>query len=239
MPYKDPTEHREEKAAYFATYYAAHKKEIAAKHVVYNAAHREEKVAQGAAYRAAHRKEKAAYAVAYYANHRKEKAAYAAANYAAHREERAANYAAHREERCAYQRVYHASHIEDILSRESTYRAAHRKEKAAYLAAYHKKHPDKSNAKCARRRALKMSALIGATASQVAEIAEIYRLAKEASKVRCYLCGSLIPKGHRHVDHIMPLSKGGAHRPSNLAVACDKCNLSKQAKLPEEIGLLL
>lgn len=71
------------------------------------------------------------------------------------------------------------------------------------------------------------------------EIKEIYRKAKEDPKVRCYLCGKLIPIGHRHVDHIVPLSKGGVHRPSNLAVACDNCNREKHTKMPEEVGILV
>ena len=61
----------------------------------------------------------------------------------------------------------------------------------------------------AKRRALKQGTIIGATVERLSEITEIYRLAREAPKIRCYLCGRLIPKGHRHVDHIMPLSKGG------------------------------
>ena len=78
-----------------------------------------------------------------------------------------------------------------------------------------------------------------ATIGNQDEIKEIYRIAKERLRVRCYLCGDLIPKGHRHVDHIIPISKGGHHRPSNLAVACDGCNLKKHAKMPREVGLLL
>lgn len=81
--------------------------------------------------------------------------------------------------------------------------------------------------------------ILGATVGNLAEIKELYRKAKEDPKVRCYLCKKLIPIDHRHVDHIVPLSQGGAHRSSNLAVACDECNLKKSAKLPEEIGLLL
>jgi len=34
-------------------------------------------------------------------------------------------------------------------------------------------------------------------------------------------------------------SKSGAHRQSNLAIACERCNLSKAAKMPEDIGLLI
>lgn len=35
-----------------------------------------------------------------------------------------------------------------------------------------------------------------------------------------------------HIDHVLPLSLGGSSNPSNLALACVSCNLSKATKLP-------
>ena len=101
-----------------------------------------------------------------------------------------------------------------------------------------KKHPG-DPAKHAAVESARRAFILGATIGNLAEIKEIYRQVKEDPKVRCYLCGKLIPMGHRHVDHIIPLSKGGAHRSSNLAAACDTCNQRKHNKLPEEIGVLL
>ena len=34
----------------------------------------------------------------------------------------------------------------------------------------------------------------------------------------------------RHIDHIVPLSRGGSHTADNLAPACQKCNISKGAR---------
>jgi len=125
-------------------------------------------------------------------------------------------------------------HKRDRTEYGITYRSTHQKERAIYEAA----HLPEKRARNALRRALMVGVIAGATANQLAEITEIYRRAKEDPSVRCYLCGKRISLGHRHVDHITPLSKGGKHRPSNLAVACDVCNLKKHAKTPEEIGLL-
>ena len=37
-----------------------------------------------------------------------------------------------------------------------------------------------------------------------------------------------------HLDHIIPLAKGGAHSDDNVQLLCPWCNLSKGAKMPEE-----
>jgi 5-methylcytosine-specific restriction endonuclease McrA len=37
--------------------------------------------------------------------------------------------------------------------------------------------------------------------------------------------------GKFHVDHIMPLAKGGLHCYTNVQVAHPKCNLSKKDKI--------
>jgi 5-methylcytosine-specific restriction endonuclease McrA len=45
---------------------------------------------------------------------------------------------------------------------------------------------------------------------------------------KCYLCGE---KDSEHIDHVIPLSRGGSHSIGNLLGACSACNLSKGAKL--------
>ena len=134
---------------------------------------------------------------------------------------------------------YHKIHKKEDNLCGVEYRKNHKEEIYLQHVEYSKTHRPERNAYEAARRVLKMGAMVGATMAQLVEIKEIYRRAKEDSKVRCYLCGDLIPKRHRHVDHIISISKGGVHRPSNLAVACDECNMKKHDKMPEEIGLLL
>ena len=44
----------------------------------------------------------------------------------------------------------------------------------------------------------------------------------------CRYCGVAAGSGITlHVDHIVPVSKGGTDEPSNLCAACDTCNLGK------------
>ena len=47
----------------------------------------------------------------------------------------------------------------------------------------------------------------------------------------CWICGCDLSEG-MHVDHVKPLSRGGAHMLSNLRPACPTCNIRKGAIWP-------
>lgn len=57
------------------------------------------------------------------------------------------------------------------------------------------------------------------------------------SKNICYYCG-IILNNNMHVDHYIPLSKGGLHTISNLVISCKDCNLRKANKMPQEFKTL-
>ncbi len=48
----------------------------------------------------------------------------------------------------------------------------------------------------------------------------------------CRYCGAI--EGPFHLDHVFPVSRGGAGTIDNLAVACAPCNLEKSDRTPEE-----
>ncbi len=49
---------------------------------------------------------------------------------------------------------------------------------------------------------------------------------------KCQICGSTAKDGVKlHVDHIIPVSKGGKTEPKNLRTLCDRCNLGKSDKI--------
>lgn len=51
---------------------------------------------------------------------------------------------------------------------------------------------------------------------------------------RCQICGSEQSDGVKlHVDHIVPVSRGGRTVPSNLRTLCDRCNRGKRDKIEE------
>lgn len=45
----------------------------------------------------------------------------------------------------------------------------------------------------------------------------------------CPLCGVEVTRVNGHVDHIIPLAKGGAHSQENLQILCGPCNRQKGA----------
>src|SRR5579872_5401787 len=56
-------------------------------------------------------------------------------------------------------------------------------------------------------------------------------------KSRCYYCHKKVnphDRGSYHVDHVIPLARGGRNDPSNLVIACPTCNLRKHDRLPHE-----
>lgn len=54
----------------------------------------------------------------------------------------------------------------------------------------------------------------------------------ERDNATCYLCGrGPLTDSEIHLDHVIPLSKGGPHAPDNLKVTCVSCNLSKGDKI--------
>ena len=55
------------------------------------------------------------------------------------------------------------------------------------------------------------------------------------SKV-CYWCNTSLKNIEIHIDHYIPLAKGGKHTISNLVMSCSKCNQSKSAKDPIEFA---
>lgn len=49
---------------------------------------------------------------------------------------------------------------------------------------------------------------------------------------KCVICGASAKEGaHLHVDHIIPVSKGGTSTPSNLRTLCERCNIGKSNKI--------
>jgi 5-methylcytosine-specific restriction endonuclease McrA len=51
---------------------------------------------------------------------------------------------------------------------------------------------------------------------------------------RCVYCAATLEFDFATLDHVYPLSRGGAHAPGNLVMACGRCNRLKGDLLPNE-----
>ena len=102
-------------------------------------------------------------------------------------------------------------------------RAANPDKAREAVRAWYAAHPERAFANSAKRRALTR----GATVGDPKAVAAIYEKAKSKRRVRCAYCGRYPRVGERHVDHVIPLAKGGPHTAANLRITCAQCNLSK------------
>lgn len=137
-------------------------------------------------------------------------------------------------------RRYGARHAEKARKRAKEWAVANPERVRENRKAWRKANPDKvrvirlmSNH---RRRALERSAAGTFTAADLAQIFE-------AQGFCCAYCKTSLKKTKRHLDHIVPLFRGGSCDRSNLQFLCAPCNLSKGHKDPSEFartrGLLL
>ena len=63
--------------------------------------------------------------------------------------------------------------------------------------------------------------------------AEDIALQMKSQRGKCWWCGKWIV-GKYHVDHRVPIARGGSNGPGNLVISCPTCNLRKHDKLPQE-----
>lgn len=90
---------------------------------------------------------------------------------------------------------------------------------------WRKNNPGVMSALKAKRRLLQENATIN-----LGQIKRWMNGVKSKPSAVCYFCNRVTARKDIHFDHIVPLSKGGAHAIENLCVSCASCNLSKQAK---------
>ncbi|MEK4085143.1 HNH endonuclease [Psychrobacillus sp. FSL K6-1415] len=73
-----------------------------------------------------------------------------------------------------------------------------------------------------KEKANKYPTPIETTKEEVAQIFELF----EGRCAYCYV-EETAETGTHHLEHVIPLIKGGRHHKSNLVIACDKCNRVK------------
>ena len=104
-----------------------------------------------------------------------------------------------------------AANPDKILDRVRRWRAAH---------------PEESRDQYRRRRARKLGAEGFHTVAEVEQL-------REDQNDRCCYCGDVL-NGGGHLDHKIPLVRGGSEWISNLAWACVSCNVRKSTRTDQE-----
>lgn len=187
----------------------------------YNAAHPEEHLARARASAARRPDEIRAYRKAYYAAHADEAKTRT-------REWELAN----PERSRAAKRAWDRKNAERLRHTARERRAANPEPYRAMHRAWKRRNKHKVKEQEHRRRARELGARLGCRK----EYAAFVKWARSARAVPCYWCGKRTKKSARHIDHIIPLARGGADAIENLCVACAPCNVTKNAHMPYEFA---
>jgi 5-methylcytosine-specific restriction endonuclease McrA len=133
--------------------------------------------------------------------------------------------------RVVYDVPYHVRNREA----RAAYDAAYYVRNCERIKAYKKASPDKRKAARANSEAKRRGADGKYTPADIRQILK-------SQKGKCAYCRIVIGDNY-HIDHIVPLTKGGTNWPRNLQVTCGPCNLAKHARDPithaQSLGLLL
>lgn len=124
-------------------------------------------------------------------------------------------YYRHKEKCLEYQKLNKDRHNE--VSR--AWSKANPEKRAVSVNKWARENPEKVRNGCRRRRAKQAGAGGYFTAPQLEERIKFFGN-------RCAYCGG----PYEHVDHAIPLAKGGTNWPANLRPSCAKCNTKKGAK---------
>ncbi len=125
-------------------------------------------------------------------------------------------------------KVYYKNNKERILEQDAKYRSEHKDAIAARMKKYYEIHKDEFVYRARERKKLVRATKDGTITK--ATLDEMY----EAQEHKCGYCGRDLDELGKHLDHILPLSKGGRHTINNVHWVCPKCNLEKNNKTEEE-----
>lgn len=133
-------------------------------------------------------------------------------------------------------RNHRVKFAEQINEYASQYRTENREVMRERSKRWRAAHPEQVREQSFRRRARKAGNGGAYTEKELASV----RAAQTDKRGRliCWRCGKPI-KGNPHLDHWMPIKRGGTNSAGNLHYMHAHCNLTKHAKHPTDIGRLI
>jgi hypothetical protein len=161
------------------------------------------------------------------------------------RERRRRSYARHGERERASHRAWLEAHKADVQAYKRLYRAAHADEIRAAWERWYRENRESLRPRraLARRRyylanrekyihAAKVRQAITKARGGTLRASDI-RVLFAAQNGCCAYCGCLLPPTF-HIEHKVPLARGGRSDPENICLACPACNLAKGTKTDAE-----
>lgn len=158
-----------------------------------------------------------------------------------YKEAAAAYHAAHADKIKARHAAWHVANFDKVKERGARYRSANREKVIATAAKYRAENKEKIRAATTlwrsknldylrlvqhRRRARKRGSA-GVLSVDLKD--KLFKL----QKGKCPCCGLALGRNY-HLDHIMPLARGGLNTDSNIQLLRAVCNLRKNAKHPAD-----
>jgi 5-methylcytosine-specific restriction endonuclease McrA len=131
-----------------------------------------------------------------------------------------------KEQRKIIRRQKYLSNREYQLEHARRYIAKHPEKRRKYQSTYVAKYPLRAREFTRRYKARKKFATNGKVD---------YSLIIKQFGYICHICNGTIDHNDLHMDHVIPLSRGGAHSQGNLMPSHSICNLRKHDKLMEEL----
>ena len=150
--------------------------------------------------------------------------AYYQANREVATERMKAYYQANREVATERMKAYYQANSEKIAQQKKDYYQSNIGKMIELTKAYRQTQKGKAVRKNSDHKRRSITRQGDVTTQQLLEL-------EQSAKV-CYWCGVSLKGKKIHIDHYIPLSKGGEHTLSNLVVSCAKCNISKSSKDP-------
>ena len=134
------------------------------------------------------------------------------------------SYWANREQRLADNKVWRDANKTYIAAHNKAWREAHEDKQREYIREWREANRDRLSHYNAKRRAIEAS-------GEVILRSEVYK--RRGGK--CGICRKRVAPDNFHVDHIVPLNRGGEHSYRNVQLAHPSCNSRKRDRFPWEM----
>lgn len=141
------------------------------------------------------------------------------------------NYQENREDKIAYANAYYEENKDEVLAKQAEYYKENKEVISVKAAKYRRTDKGKEikrNCNGRRRARLKENGAEQFTYDDL----RMFWLSQNILDDRCYYCLKPFSGKPEHIDHYIPIAKGGGHFKHNLRPSCTCCNLRKSDKHP-------